>query len=60
MTSPQRLESRRDPCQASMEKYMNCVKAHPNGLKEYDCEEEKNVFRQCMKEFKNRFGTSPS
>jgi hypothetical protein len=45
--------SEEKPCQRQMETYMACVNSHPGGLKEFDCEEEKQVYRKCMKERKN-------
>lgn len=54
MTTPTVAPPISDPCQPTMEKYMECVKSHPGGLKENDCEDEKIVFRQCMKDWKNK------
>ena len=42
----------KDPCRPELEQFTVCVKTHPGGLKETDCEVEKKQFRQCMKEWK--------
>lgn len=36
------------PCNAELEGFLKCVKEHPAGLKETDCEEFKVRFRKCM------------
>jgi hypothetical protein len=44
------VESRQsDPCHLELEEYMKCVKEHPGGLKETDCDDKKEVFKACMK-----------
>jgi hypothetical protein len=43
-----------DPCHIELEAFTICVKSHPKGLKETDCDSEKNRFRQCMKEWKEK------
>ena len=41
-----------DPCHVELEKFNECVKRYPGGLKETDCEEVKAEFRKCMKQWK--------
>lgn len=41
-----------DPCHEELQKYSECVKRHPKGLKETDCEDVKAVFKKCMKDWK--------
>jgi hypothetical protein len=41
-----------DPCHVELLAYTECVKGHPNGLKESDCNEIKSEFKHCMKTVK--------
>ena len=54
---------RGDPCHAELLAYSECVKRHPNGLKESDCNEVKSEFKRCMnsvKSLKSRVDLSAS
>jgi len=48
----------KDPCHNELEVFTQCVKAHPRGLKETDCDVEKQAFRQCMKEWKAKMSSN--
>ena len=52
MISPVK-SSANDPCHEELQKYTECVKLHPKGLKETDCDDVKAVFRKCMADWKN-------
>jgi hypothetical protein len=47
-----------DPCNSELQEFTECVKRHPGGLKETDCEDVKAKFKKCMKEWKERSSTS--
>lgn len=49
------------PCRVELEQFMKCVKSHPKGLKETECDEMKISYRECMKKWnqsKEIIGTS--
>jgi len=48
------VSEKSDPCNSELEVFTKCVASHPRGLKESDCEKEKESFRKCMKEWKAR------
>ena len=52
MTNKPVLSDKSDPCHDELDVYTKCVGSHPRGLKENDCENEKESFRKCMKEWK--------
>jgi hypothetical protein len=43
-----------DPCSKELMHYTECVKRHPAGLRETDCEDVKMDFKACMKTWKTR------
>jgi len=54
MNIPTVVSNSSDPCHEQLDHFTKCVNSHPKGLKETDCEVEKQIFRQCMKERKQR------
>ena len=43
----------KDPCQAEMEHYLNCVSRHENGLSDGDdCNQETKLYKICRQRLK--------
>lgn len=51
---PKVSSSSSDPCDEQLRLFTACVKSFPQGLKESDCEDSKEVFKKCMKEWKEK------
>lgn len=54
MNSRPVISNNSDPCHAELDEFTKCVNSHTKGLKETDCEIEKQNFRGCMKQVKSR------
>jgi hypothetical protein len=52
MSGPSGISDKSGPCNHELEIFTKCVSLHPQGLKENDCEDEKQSFRKCMNEWK--------